>query len=354
MTKNTNRVSSMRLLSRRSQGFTLIELMIAVTLGLIILAALTSFFVRTSANRSEMERNSRQIENGRFAINAMRDDLALAGFYADVTKPSAASGWTTPAACVTVAANMGWTPSLLAPQMPVPVFVYPLGVGRPTACTPYYLAGTDVLVVRRFNTEATPLASAVGNLPYVQISECSTDNTATPFLINTGANASALILRQRTCGANKADLWRYREQVYYVRDYSVTVGDGVPTLVRVELDVDSSGTLVSNPVPLVEGIENLRVDFGVDTNNDGLPDAWLRCEAASPCTSTEYSNVMAAKVHIISRNLEPTLTYTDDKTYDLGASGTTTATGDHYQRHVYSAQVAMPNRSGPREPSLAS
>ena len=43
-------------------GFSLIELMIAVTLGLIVLAALTTFFVQTSGNRQEMERSTRQIE----------------------------------------------------------------------------------------------------------------------------------------------------------------------------------------------------------------------------------------------------------------------------------------------------
>ena len=42
----------MRTHNPRQSGFTLIELMIAVVLGLLILAALTSFFVRTSYNRS--------------------------------------------------------------------------------------------------------------------------------------------------------------------------------------------------------------------------------------------------------------------------------------------------------------
>ena len=64
----------------RQSGFSLIELMIAITLGLVILAALTSFFVQTSGNRTEMERNTRQIENGRYAIDAMREDIGLAGF----------------------------------------------------------------------------------------------------------------------------------------------------------------------------------------------------------------------------------------------------------------------------------
>ena len=338
-------------MKRRESGFTLIELMIAVTLGLLVLAALTSFFVRTSYNRSELERNSRQIENGRYAINAIRDDMMLAGFYADIVQSAAV--WQTPDACQSLIANMGWAANALNPSLPVPIFIYPQGVGRPAGCTPNWLAGTDVIVIRRFNSEALAPGSAVGNIPYVQVSQCATDVApATPFVFSNGATGP-WTARLRDC-STRANLWRYREQVYYVRDYSVTVGDGIPTLVRMELDVDSGGAMTMNPVPLVEGIENLRMDIGVDNDVDGLPDVWKRCTAAVPCTVTELSNVMAAKVYVVSRNLEETREYTDDKTYDLGQSGTVGPANDHYKRHVYSALITLPNRVGPREPVLAS
>jgi len=152
----------MRAPAKRHFGFTLIELMIAITLGLIILAALTSFFVRTSDNRRELERNSRQIENGRFAINALRDDLMLAGFYADITQPST-TVWDVTDACKTVLADMGWKPDQLSPQLPVPILVYPLGVGRPTGCTPDYVKDTDVIVIRRLNSEPVTRASLTGS-----------------------------------------------------------------------------------------------------------------------------------------------------------------------------------------------
>ena len=349
-----NRIPSMRQNARQS-GFTLIELMIAVTLGLLILAALTSFFVRTSYNRSELERNSQQLENGRYAINALRDDLMLTGFYADVTQPPS-TVWNTPPACTTALGSLGWAPNQLAPQMPVPIFAYPAGAGVPTACTPDYVPGTDVVVVRRFNTEVTPLAAVDAAQVYVQISECSGtpaipgDNAATPYLINTGANAAAFILRQRDC-VTLAPVWRYREQLYYVRSYSVTPTDNIPTLVRVELDAGAAKAM-----PLVEGIQDLKVDFGIDTTapGDGLPDVWKRCDAAAPCTAADYANVMAVKIYVLSRNIDETREYTDDKTYNMGLSGSNGPNNDHFKRHVYSTMVGMPNRSGPREPTPSS
>ena len=337
----------MRAYKNRHSGFTLVELMIAVVLGLLILASLTSFFVRTSYNRSEIERNSQQIENGRYAINALRDDFMLAGFYADATQPPSVV-WNTPAACTTAVTDLGWVPNQLNPQMPVPVFAYPGGVGRPVTCTPDYQPNTDVVVVRRFNTEVTPLAQVVNAQVYVQISECPTDNPATPYIIATGANATAFVLRKRDC-VTRNDVWRYREQLYYVRTYSTTLADAIPTLMRVELD-----SAAANAVPLVEGIENLKVDFGVDTTGDTLPDVWKRCDPATPCTATDSANVMAVKVYVVSRNIEPTRDYVDDKTYDVGLSGLQPASNDNYKRHVYSAMVGMPNRSGPREPTPSS
>jgi type IV pilus assembly protein PilW len=326
--------------------------MSAVALGLLVLAALTSFFVRTCYNRSERERNSRQIENGRFALNVLRDDMMLAGYFADLE--ATAANWQTPTACDTDLANMGWLndpAAPMTPKVPVPVFIYPAGVGRPTGCTPDYVPGTDVIVVRRFNSEPIATGAKVAAIPYVQISECSTDSgTNTPFIFSAGSGTFGA--KQRDCSA-AANLWRYREQVYYIRDYSVTAGDGIPTLVRRELDV-VGGVLVMKEVPLVEGIENLRMDLGVDNDGDGLPDAWKRCEAAAPCSATEYSNVMAAKIYVISRTLEPTREYTDDKTYSVGLSGTQGPANDNYKRHVYSALVMLPNRVGPREPVLAS
>ena len=338
-------------MKRTHAGFTLIELMIAVVLGLLVLAALTSFFVRTSYNRSELERTNRQIENGRYAISALRDDMMLAGYYADVD--TNAANWQQPTPCDTTLANMGWLKDPLSPKVPVPVVLFPAGVGRPTGCTPDYVTGTDVIVIRRFNTEAIAPSSPakMATAPYIQISECSTDPAAnTPFVF--GAGSGTFAAKQRDC-TTTANLWRYREQVYYVRSWSVTSGDGVPTLVRMELE-DVGGTLSMNAVPLVEGIEDLRVDLGVDNDADGLPDTWKRCLAAAPCTLTEATNVMAAKIYVISRTLEPTREYTDDKTYSVGLSGTVGPANDNYKRHVYSTLVMLPNRVGPREPALTS
>jgi type IV pilus assembly protein PilW len=345
-------------LARRAAGFSLVELMIAVTLGLIILAALTTFFVQTSDNRREMDRNTRQIENGRYAIDTMRDDIALAGFYSD-TGPLITPTWVANDACsATTPANFGFA---VAPAYtaPLPVFGYANGATLPPCLTD--TIPSDVIVVRRFNTDSNTVAEAAGSGNaarfFLQNSQCIDDDPLVPLMVATGSGAAGLNLRTVNCGAT-ARLWRLREQVYFLRNCSVCPpdagADNIPTLWRAELDPANPTAPSANMrmSALVEGIEQLRFDYGVDVNGDGFPDQWLRCDTAAPCNAAAWANVTSVKVYVLSRNIEASPKHTDDKVYSLGLSGTVGPFNDQFRRHVYTAQIALPNRSGSREPQL--
>ena len=326
---------------RYQAGFSLIELMIGMTLGLIVLAALTSFFVSTSSNRHEIERTSRQIENGRFAIDTLRSELRVAGFYAEVQQKGAT--WNVPDPCATDLASQGFVvgpPS----QLPVPVSGYAMDVAMP-GCLPDQVPKTDVIVVRRFNTEITPPAAPVAAQYYFQPSRCATDSTATPWLFDVGSSG-AFALRRVDCTA-PASLYRLRVTIFYLRDYSVTAGDKIPTLVRLELD---NGAITT--APMVEGIENMRFEYGLDTlGDDGSPDEYRRCDSGSPCTPDQWAQVTAIRAHVLAVNLEPTIGHKDDKEYDMGSGATKTVGpfGDQYKRHIYAAVITLPNRTGPKE-----
>jgi type IV pilus assembly protein PilW len=58
---------------RRCGGAGLVELMVGITLGLLA-AAIATLFANNSAP-NEIERTSQQIENGRFALQLLRDDI---------------------------------------------------------------------------------------------------------------------------------------------------------------------------------------------------------------------------------------------------------------------------------------
>ena len=64
-------------------GFTLIELMIAMVIGIVILLALSGVFLNTSRTNTELAKTNSVIENGRFTLQLLQDDLVHAGFWGD-------------------------------------------------------------------------------------------------------------------------------------------------------------------------------------------------------------------------------------------------------------------------------
>ncbi len=342
---NAIAIPSQLALPRRISGLSLVELMISLTIGLFLLLGITTLIVQQSSTRSEMEKVSRQIENGRYAMQILRDDIHLAGYYGEYSPATSVAAVIPANPCdtaVATATSLGWNP--VTPTVPVAIFGYPGGATdpTPTTCLPNYKPNTAVLVVRRTETAITALAAIDGS-NYLQVSLCQT--AATPFVLAT----SGFALTKRDCNLlNPSVLRKYVVRLYYLSTCSVCApSDGIPTLKMVENGVAT---------PLVEGIENMQFDYGIDDNGppDGSPDRYSPCSAAAPCTVADWSNVMAVRVNLLARNNDPTAGYTDPKSYTIGSvsvgAGTFNdpATGG-YKRHVYSALVRVINPSGRRE-----
>ena len=66
-----------------SRGMSLVELLVAIGIGTLIVAAMALLFANNSRSRSETERASRKIENGRYAVEVLRGELYHAGYLAE-------------------------------------------------------------------------------------------------------------------------------------------------------------------------------------------------------------------------------------------------------------------------------
>ena len=67
-------------------------MMVGLVLGVIVLFALVTLFVNNSRMRREIDQASQQIENGRYALDLLRDDLHLAGYYGDAVPQTGLHG----------------------------------------------------------------------------------------------------------------------------------------------------------------------------------------------------------------------------------------------------------------------
>ena len=65
-------------------GMTLVEIMVAMTIGIILLLALGSLFVNSTRVFKVNDEFSRMQENGAYALNTMGNDLRMAVFYGHI------------------------------------------------------------------------------------------------------------------------------------------------------------------------------------------------------------------------------------------------------------------------------
>ena len=199
--------------------------------------------------------------------------------------------------------------------------------------------GSDIVVVRRVTT-ATPLATPVTGVFNLQASLCQYD--AVPFRID--INPANLTLRQLLCTKTSttpyAVVRQFMVDIYFVSTDD-KVGDQIPTLKRIEIDPNTQKFVVT---PLVEGIEYMQLDYGLDTNGDGIVDSYT----SDPASPAAWSNVVAVQMHLLARNIESTKGYTDSKTYDLGLAGSVSPINS-YKRHAYTQYIRLVNPAGRRE-----
>jgi len=314
----------------RQSGLSLIELMISVAIGLVLLLAISTLIVQQSSSRSEMDKSSRQIENGRYAMQLLHDDIQHAGFY-DGYSPTSGVAISTPDPCLT-AGTLGWNNA--TPQVPVAIYGAPGAATDPTpsTCLNNYLPNTAVLVTRRTTTQDPILTTAaVPTTTYLQVSRCESETTL--FVLGT----TGFTLHDKNC-VTLAKIRPYMVRIYYISSCSVCGTDTIPTLKVVEF-VGGTQTII----PLVEGIENMQLDYGIDSNNDTTVDSYT-----ATLTAANAPNVTTVRVNLLARNNETTAGYVDSKTYDLG-SVAIPAQNDSYKRHVYSQVIRATNPSGRRE-----
>jgi type IV pilus assembly protein PilW len=342
-------------LRNRQAGLSLIELMVSITLGLMILSGVLVVFANSSAARNEVERTSRQIENGRFASDLLSEDIRLAGFYGELNAGSVGApggAWPNDPCSLAKADWTAWVPlhiqGFYQDQFPAPS----------TCAFANRKAGSDVLLIRRARACVAGVGSCeatANGKAYVTVSLCATE-TATTYQMGIWGTDTFDRHKKNCVTAPPGTLADKRE--YYVHIYYLSTtngaGDNIPTLMRLELT--GAGW---NAVPLVEGIEEFHLQYGIDNNSDGNPDVYVADPntAAVPglgSAAANWMNVVTVQFNLLARNLEPSLNYSDvGKTYSLGndAAGnpiTVAGTGS-YRRHVYQGLVRVANVSGRRD-----
>ncbi len=357
--------------SRNARGFTLVELLVGMLLGLLVLGGLMALITRSSSAFRDLQIDSSRIDNGRHAMALLSEELNHAGFFGHYHSMGKFSGGSLPNPCSVVLDD-------LRASIDLSIQAYNGAASDPTPgdCLDgaHYRSNTDVLAVRRASTAvAEPVdLRAAANVGRVFI---QTNGTGTSYVLDTASNdcdVNKLRFTQSTSQPeyesgdtlpesmdcfdydSSPDLRVFETHLYFISDCDDCSDppDGVPTLKRVSLGVSGGAAAFDSPRSLVRGVENLQVYFSLDTDDDGSPDSATPLAPSAIGTSDleEWSNLMTADLYLLVRGESASSNFVDAKTYVLGPGGDDDAVtpGGNYKRHVYRIQTRLNNPSDRR------
>jgi type IV pilus assembly protein PilW len=336
-------------LKKAPRGFSLVEIMVALALSLLLLAGVVAIFASSRASYEATDHLARVQENGRFALDQLVRDIRSAGFVGCARSPTylstslndnAVLQWNFldgPVRGYQYTSAATWLPAL------------DTSVTSPAD-------GSDVLVLRIPKPDAEPLrlqspmASNTSDLvvPNVTTSGLQVGDVALAYsceaqsVFQVTGFAGGVIAHATTAGvpgnANdnlgytyrlNAEVLPMQTVIYYIRQ-GLTAGAGTSLWRRVALN---------DPEELVEGVEQMQLEFGVDTSGDSVVDSYVTADAV-----TDWGSVYSVRVALLQRSLQEYGTDVDTRTYQLLNEPIVAAPGDRRLREIFSTTASIRNR----------
>lgn len=311
------------------RGWTLVELMVGMTLGLLLLAGVGQIYL--AAKRSyDIQASIAEVQDiGRYAIDVLTQDIHMAGYWdlLDMTRSPqpTLTGNRLSDTCVTNT-DGNWGRAITNR-------IFGLNDNSPNIATSYAclasdrLAGTDVLTVRYADPATVAPGKFKANRLYIRTA---------PFegSIMTGGPGSVTdpVFSDHAVVTHS----------YYISENTsgeITCSSGTvipPALARKILDSNGEAHKES----LVNNVEQLQFQYGIDLANSGQVQRYV-----SAADIANWNQVMAVKIWVLVRPTCPDPNYVDTKDYAMGDI-TYPASGpmkDGFRRTVFSTTVALRN-----------
>src|SRR5213082_2366872 len=289
----------------RAAGLTLVELLVAMTIGLVLIIGATQVYVDSSKAYGVNETTARLQENARYALSVLEPDIRMSGYWGLTNVSDGITG---------IAQPTDAQSAFGAPAASTCGVNFPLLLGFPVQGTNDSYAATcaansaampnaDTITVRRASTITVPPATASGPLRI-----CST-------------RTSGLLVTDITgtfCQDPNAQINNLIVNLYYVDQSSSQAG--VPSLRRKALN---AGPAFQDD-EIVPGVEDLQVQYGVDLSGGfGAASEYLNAGAAltnllNPPPPTTPAQIVAVRIWLLVRSDAPEAGFTDDRTYEYG------------------------------------
>ena len=308
------------------RGLGLIEILIAMAIGLFLSATAGVIFINGRDTYSVQDNMGSLQENGRYAIDLIARDLRRAGFWNGVYMLANVTGSENKAApdgtCAAGTTNWG--------RM-IERRIYGLNdtaTGYDCIGSTEHLRG-DVLVVRYASPAKTAAFSA--NTLYLR---------GSPSIgrVFSGANAAGDANEITGVGTEATRTSPLTAHAYYVGSTANSCeGSAIPGLYWKTL----SAAGLPDTEELVVGVEHLQIEYAVDTGDDGTIDQYLDANTIETDGTYEWNQVLAAHIWVLVRSDCPESGLVNSNSYSMGDLVYTP--NDNYRRQLYSSVVTLRN-----------
>jgi type IV pilus assembly protein PilW len=339
--------------TNQQKGITIIEVMVALALSLIILAGVMHIFISNKQTYRVQEAFARLQESGRFATHFLTKDLRMAGY-------TGCGGKT-----LDVSNRADYYPNDNAPDI-VGDFSgsgiegfqtddLPIALTNDTSLTASdVVPGTDVIRIKRADTTGARITHAVTpnstdikldfsiadgmfqQYDILFISDCesahvfvatSVTSPQPQFITITHAMTTNLPYSDATYNNtlhkhlydDGSEIFKFENTTYYIGYNDADE----PALFRQRLG--NGDTMIKEE--LVQGVEDMQLLYGEDSNGDGTPDRYVESLIVG-----DWNDVVSVRLELGLRSVEDNLTTKE------------TPEEDHRLRRTFATSIAIRNR----------
>ncbi|MGQ3890407.1 PilW family protein [Legionella sp. CNM-4043-24] len=328
-------------------GYSIIEFMIAISLGAMLVAGVATVYLSNKSTYVVQEGLARLQENGRYANYLLSREIRMAGYQGctnqkqvtivnQVNNPSSMVNFTNP--LFGYDGTTGFSPALpsnISAKSPV--------------------AGSDVIEIRRGSEVSVDLnadmASASAPVSVYPVSGISSGRAALItncvladiFIPGSNSNSGSI---SHASGSNisgslslsyprQSSVMSFIYYAFYIKDTGRVNSSNAPIRALVRLDING------NEDEIAEGVEQMQVLYGVDTNGDNTADTYQT--AAQVNAANNWSNVISLQINLLLSTTENV----NNRSVSYTFNGATTTPTDRRLRREWNTFITLRNRGLP-------
>lgn len=354
----------MKILIHKQNGLSLVEILVALVISMFLLGGIIQVYFGNNATYRFSDASARIQENGRFALDAISTDIRMAGFWGcisfqgdkngdgkfDDDNPAIQNHLNTasdnydinihdyinnPAITATVNDGLNNSDSLTLRgakpgSSPFTGNLTQPGSGAISVAANTEFKTNDILLMTNCNTADIFEATSVSD-DGTTITHDTSAPADTPGNMNLNACAGTgthclMDKNDRPFTPNNGAVFSLQAVTYSIQPSAS--GSGEPALWRAVNNVDQE---------LIEGVEQMQVMFGEDTDGDGTPNQYLASDAVG-----NLNNVTAIRLWLVVRS-ENDEVIDNSQTYTI--NGINENQGDTRLRQVFSATITLRNKA---------